>query len=604
MLNRRRPRAVLAVVSVGLFAAVLRAAGQESKPPTQNAEMATSESTFKLRAERNLVVVRVIVRDRNGQAVTGLRKEDFRLFDDAKPQTIAEFSVEPAAKATPPTPTAPGQPTPAPTPETRRPVVRPDRFVALYFDDVYLPFEDAVYTRNAAKKYLANSLRPGDRAAVFTSSGHLTQDFTADRDKLTQVIDQIQPRPLIFGMSPCQGAVSPYEAHLIVDMEFADAISDGQAVCGINSGNTALTVTLPAAAAAAAASTPTTTITPQSASRAEMAKAKASAEIQIYAHQILELDEVNSRTTLRQLESLVRHMAVMPGQRNIVLVSPGFFSLNLQFELGDIIERALNAHVVINTLDSRGLFTYPGDAGMRGAPNSKHLQFDSEAMLTNGGVLDDLADATGGVYFHDSNDYDGGFLRAGALPGTSYILAFSPSNLKLDGAYHHLKVTLAQRSNFTLQARHGYYAPQKAEDAAAREKDTLEEAVYSLEEIHDLPMDFKTQFYKSDNLNATLTVLAHVDPSSIQFRKEEGRNLDNLTLVAALFDDDGNYVAGNQEKVQLRLKASSVGELNRSGIYLRTKLNARVGNYTLRVVVRDSQSARIAASSEPLEIPY
>jgi len=590
-LNVSWPRPVLAVILFAAVATNLRAAGQESKPPAQTAEMAATETTFKIRAERNVVVVRVIVRDRNGKAVTGLHKEDFRLSDNGKPQTIDEFSVDsPGVKASPVAP-SPGAP-----PAATRPVTAPDRFVAFYFDDIYLPFEEAASTRNAAKKYLANSLRPGDRAAVFTSSGHVSQDFTSDRAKLNQVIDEIQPRPLIFGM---MGGISPYEAHLMVDTPGAFAISGGASNSGISPGGTAQAPSTPTIPNAAP-STSSTTLTRESASRAAMAAATASAGLQIMANQVLQMDEVNSRATLRQLEALVRHMAAMPGERNIVFVSPGFFSENLQFEKSGIIDRALNAHVVINSLDSRGLLTLEGDASTA-TPLS---QYDRDAMLTNGAVLGELADATGGVYFHDSNDYDGGFRRTGALPETNYILAFSPSKLKLNGAYHHLKVTLAQRSSYTLQARRGYFAPRKAEDATAREKDDLDEAVYSPVEIHEFPMDFKTQVDKSDTRNATLAVLTHVDLSSFNFRKEQGRNLDNLTLVAALFDDDGNYVAGNEAKVQMRLKDSTLDKFTSSGIYLKTKLGVRGGNYTLRVVVRDAQSARIAASSEPLEIPY
>jgi len=62
----------------------------------------TPNPTYTLRAQRNVVIVRVIVRDRNGKAVAGLHKEDFRLFDDKGPQTIDGFSVDsPGVKASP-----------------------------------------------------------------------------------------------------------------------------------------------------------------------------------------------------------------------------------------------------------------------------------------------------------------------------------------------------------------------------------------------------------------------------------------------------------------------------------------------------------------------
>ncbi|HTQ59076.1 MAG TPA: hypothetical protein VMI32_02565, partial [Candidatus Solibacter sp.] len=58
-----------------------------------------SPATFKVRV--NLVLVRVVVRDTDGKVVTNLKKEDFQLSDNRKPQVISSFSVEtPASHAT------------------------------------------------------------------------------------------------------------------------------------------------------------------------------------------------------------------------------------------------------------------------------------------------------------------------------------------------------------------------------------------------------------------------------------------------------------------------------------------------------------------------
>ena len=64
--------------------------------------------TFKVRV--NLVLVRVVVRDSQGNVVANLKKEDFQLQDNRKPQTISTFSVEtPESHAIVPTvPATPG----------------------------------------------------------------------------------------------------------------------------------------------------------------------------------------------------------------------------------------------------------------------------------------------------------------------------------------------------------------------------------------------------------------------------------------------------------------------------------------------------------------
>ena len=73
--------------------------------------------------------------------------------------------------------------------------------------------------------------------------------------------------------------------------------------------------------------------------------------------------------------------------------------------------------------------------------------------------LAEMAAGTGGTFYQNSNDYDEGFRRLGAAPEYVYHLGFMPQNLKNDGSFHALRVTVKPSNNLTLQARHGYYAP-------------------------------------------------------------------------------------------------------------------------------------------------
>ena len=55
---------------------------------------------------------------------------------------------------------------------------------------------------------------------------------------------------------------------------------------------------------------------------------------------------------------VVRRLAAMPGQRNLVLASPGFLvPFADQAEVTNVIDRAIRANVIISTLDVRGLWT-------------------------------------------------------------------------------------------------------------------------------------------------------------------------------------------------------------------------------------------------------
>jgi len=102
-------------LSVGLFSTGSGAAPQNPNPPEVQAHEGQSHDvkpSFQLHVDRNLVTVRVVVRDTKDRPVGDLRQEDFRLFDDGKPQDILGFTVEaghpnPASEAAPSAPVSP-----------------------------------------------------------------------------------------------------------------------------------------------------------------------------------------------------------------------------------------------------------------------------------------------------------------------------------------------------------------------------------------------------------------------------------------------------------------------------------------------------------------
>ena len=218
--------------------------------------------------------------------------------------------------------------------------------------------------------------------------------------------------------------------------------------------------------------------------------------------------------------------------------------------------------------------------------------------------MHDLALSTGGVFFANSNDLEAGFRKIAGSPDSYYVLAFSPQELKLDGGFHDLKVTLISQKGLSVQARKGYYAPRKLSDPAAREKEEIQEAVFSQDEIRDLPIDVHTQFFMKTRADAQVDVLTHLDLHQLQFRKEAGRNLDNLALVVVLFDRDGHYVAGLQKSLELRMHDATLAKYLRTGITVQSEFDVTPGTYLVRTVVRGLESGQISALNRTIEIPY
>jgi hypothetical protein len=188
-----------------------------------------------------------------------------------------------------------------------------------------------------------------------------------------------------------------------------------------------------------------------------------------------------------------------------------------------------------------------------------------------------------------------------STPEFYFVLAFSPQNLKLNGHFHNLKVTLKMPQRYSIQARRGYFAPKQLNGPEQEAKQEIEDALFSQEELHDLPIDLHTQFFKPSDTQAKLTVLAHVDVKQLHFRKADGRNNNDLTIVSGIFDRNGNLVEGNEKILQMRLKDETLSRMGQ-GVSVKTNFDVKPGSYLVRLVVRDTEG-QIAAENGAIQIP-
>jgi VWFA-related protein len=546
-----------------------------------SAELTSRDEPTTFKVNVKLVVVRAVVRDGQGHAIGTLHKEDFQIFDKGKPQIITQFEVEQpgdlTAKARQVSEETSGQQASS----SGTPPVIPERFVAYLFDDVHLQFGDLARVRQAAERHLA-TLRPTDRAAVFTTSGQGDLDFTDDRTKLHDALLRLQPRPIGSGAGSFNDCptMSFYEADLIQDKRdpFATSVAVQEA----------------------------TACLPKDPTGRPMADPKQ--VVDATSIQVLQAGEHESRISLGILKAVVGSVSRMPGQRSVVLVSPGFIAPEMEYEYTELVDHALRSQVVVNTLDARGLYvgTPFGDISN---PNSlpasiagPKAMIETAAESAQADLLAVLADSTGGVFFHNNNDFDEGLRRVAQTPEYSYVLAFTPQNLKADGSYHALKVTLKSPQKLTLQARRGYYAPKHFADPNEEVKQEIEDAMYSQEELHNLPIKLHTQFFKASEDNAQLIVLAHVDVQHLHFRKADGRNSNVLTCVSALFNRNGNFLQATEKTVTMHWKDETLEHKLDSGITLKTSFDVKPGTYLVRLVVRDSEGQSMSAENGSVEI--
>jgi hypothetical protein len=312
------------------------------------------------------------------------------------------------------------------------------------------------------------------------------------------------------------------------------------------------------------------------------------------AFQAVGIGEYQAKLALSVLKAVINRLSATPGQRSIVLASPGFFisGMHRQDET-DVMDRAIRAKVLINSLNGRGLW----------APSLSSILYEAQSNSADSYVLGDLAAGTGGALFQNNNDLALGFRRLAAPPEFVYLLGFSPQDLKLDGSFHTLKVSLRDSKRLTWQVRRGYYAPRQALDPAEKSEEEIRSAVFSREEMLDIPLNIETHFSKPAEAKARLDVLAKLDVRHLPYRRVDDRNVDTLTMVSTVFDRDGNVAGTMEKRVEMSLRDETLASQLNEGLTLKSNFDLAPGNYGIRVVVRDEEGSLMAARNGVVEIP-
>jgi VWFA-related protein len=553
----RRTVLAAALVMIAFLTAAVPSARQSLQQPRR--------PMFKAGVE--LIYVNVVVRDNDGNIVRNLKKEDFSLIEDDKPQTISAFDFEevpvqsipadlPAEPAQPilknerPAAPAPGgakpEPAPAVTAQTEAIDLKNRRLIVLLFDSSSMQPEEVERAVNSGRDYVEKRLTPADLVAVASvgSSLQIVQDFTADRETLKTALDRLS------GVD----AVGFQEG---TELTGDETDADG------------------------------------------------------FVADDSEFNIFNTDRRLAAIEQLSDALAPIQQKKSIVYFSSGVTQRGQdnQVQLRAATDRAVKANVSIYPVDARGLTALvPGgsasQASGRGGTSmfsgaGVSRQFDSQSASQD--TLVSLASDTGGKAFLDTNDFGGVYTKVLADTAAYYLIGYSSTNPARDGRFRHIRVKV-NKPGLRVENRNGYYANRDFEHSGKQDRERqLQDQLMTDLSSTDLTVWLQTSFFRMSDDRFYVPVSIAVPGSEIPFVQSSSQDRATIDVIGLMRDGQQRAVGRLRDTVKLAVQPTQ--EVKRKTVQYETGFTLPPGKYRLKVVLRENQSGAIGSYESDVVVP-
>jgi VWFA-related protein len=532
------------------------------------------------RSGTELVLVNVVVRDKNGAVVRGLTRDDFSISEDDKPQTVTSFDFEeldgpvraddvqasPAqgntilsapdhaartnagsANAAAPDARASTERRPADATPAAKVDMHGRRLIVLFFDLSSMQPEEVKRAVDSAHDYVDKKLSPADLIAIasFSTSLQIDQDFTADREQLGEAIDA-------FGGVNAAG--------------FEDG-GNGDPEDTPDNGNA-------------------------------------------FTADDTEFNIFNTDRRLDALQTLSDELSGIEQKKSVIYFSSGMSQQGTdnQVQLRRTVDRANRANVSIYAADMRGLQAMvPGGDATQGSRRgtstfsgaSTRNQFSSLAATQD--TLTTMAEDTGGRAFFDSNSFGAVFDRVVNDTSAYYVLGYSSSNPARDGRFRRIKVRL-KRTDLKLEYRSGYYAPR---DFAHSTKDDREQQLQDqlLSDLSstDLSAFVSTSYFRLADNRYFIPLSVVVPGYQIPITKTTAKDKATVDVLGVVRDDQRRPVGRIRDTV--RLATDAADDLKRKTVQYETGFEMPPGKYHVKIVVRENQDGAFGSYETDIVVP-
>jgi len=556
----------------------------------QTPERGRQDQTDVLRVFTELVQTDVMVFDKQGHFIDGLKKEDFELRIDGQPKPIDFFERVTAGSGTEESQLAAARgssnraknnnDTAAPVPLDR------GRPIFFYVDDLHLDLGSL----NAAKKlisdFVENQMGQNDEVAITSASGQIgfLQQLTDNKTVLREALKRLKFRPYsVRDMD--RPPMTEYQALQIerLDRDTTDYFIEQ------------LMAQIPNIS-------------------------RDSAEIQVRGRASSMLQQADAVTiaTLAGLDGLVRSANKLSGRKLVFLISGGFF-LGIEGSATDRIQRltsvAARNGVVIYSIDARGLVATLADAGSETA-------FDVSGRLQRSGMgelaasqdaLNALARDTGGKTVFNTNALGTGLNKALKETSAYYLLAWKPEGEKQHAnKFHRIEVKVIGRPQLDVQVRRGFFDVEPEPIAAKASKPKEPEPNKTVESElqkklagtfpeHAIPISLNLSYLNTPDKGWLLTTMMEMPSAFLTFETVDGKQLAAVEVAGTFYNDRGQVGGSFNKTVPFQAQGDNVSGLG--SVRYSTRLFLKPGLYQVRVGARDPKSGRIGSAHEWIEIP-
>ena len=586
-------------ISVFLFCAAMAAAqilnqGPRSTRTPDPAPPATpEESTPTFRSSSRLVVVDVVVTDRDGNPVTGLNQGDFTLLEDGKIQALQAFETHVPAKQAAEVPDLhlpPGEFTNLPTQALNSAVN------VVLFDILNTPTEDQLFARQEMIDFL-KTLPRGQPVALFTLGYDLRMiaGFTTSTDDLIAAARKIRP-----GVSPLLDTEQDQAAddHIFKNIYGGGSPSSAGSATATNGGG-AGGAPLPGGSNSMGPLVPSQD--PNIGSGMAQLMSDFTRETRVVR------TDVRVEKTFESLGALARALSGYTGRKNLLWLSEGFPAGVLpqrEYFHPDARNYLLTFQQYSGLLEASQISVYPIDiralknSTLQPAGGSPELDAPERQHADLGGsqlMMRDVAEQTGGKAFFNTNDLKSALRRSIQHGSTYYTVAYSPQNKNWNGNLRHIQVKLTH-PDVKLDYRRGYYAvkddPGPADTARrmliAEMQPGVPQSTMLLLRCKVVP----------DSSTGKVSIDYGVYAADIAFTGDPLKHA-SLEFVAVAWDKNEKAAGDVSETMNLDLKPETFQRVMNSGVPAHQELTLKPGTYKLRLGVMDYTTAKIGT----LEIP-